>query len=170
MANTPRFHRRVCLATGSGLLLSTLLDGKLSLAGPEELAVIVHPSNTTRLSLAEVAAVFRTTQRYWSGSKRIMAFNLPVRTPDRELFDRVVLGLDGDAVVRFWIDRKIRGGEPPPRTVPEPDLVLRIVQQAENAIGYVPSHIVKSGVRVIARVRRNEAEVAAHLIADGGGL
>jgi ABC-type phosphate transport system substrate-binding protein len=168
MANTPRFHRRVCLATGSGLLLSTLLDTQLSMAGPEELAVIVHSSNTARLSLPEIAAIFKTTMRYWSGSKRIMAFNLPARSSERVLFDRVILGWDPDAALRFWIDRKIRGGEPPPRSVPEPQLVLRIVQQAENAIGYVPSHLVKTGVRVIARVRHNEAELTTSLIASGG--
>jgi ABC-type phosphate transport system substrate-binding protein len=166
MENTPRFHRRFCLTTGSGLFLSTLLDSKVTVAGHDELAVIVHPSNSARLSVAEIAAIFKTSRRHWSGSKRIVALNLPARNPDRVLFDRVVLGLDPDAVVRFWIDRKIRGGEPPPRSVPEPEIVLRIVQQVENAIGYVPSHLVKGELRVIARVRHNGAETSQ--IAIGG--
>ena len=39
------------------------------------------------------------------------------RTVDRVGFDQVVLKMDPDAVGRFWIDRKIRGGSGPPRTV-----------------------------------------------------
>lgn len=168
MATIPRIARRACLATGSGLLLSSLLDTGEALAAPEELSVIVHPSNSAHPSLAEIGAIFKTTTRYWSGSNRIMALNLPPRSPDRVLFDSVVLQLNEEAVLRFWIDRKIRGGEPAPRSIPDPQLVLRIVQQVEAAIGYVPSHLAKSGVRVIARVRRNGAEVATSLIATGG--
>jgi ABC-type phosphate transport system substrate-binding protein len=167
MATPPRFHRRVCLAACPALFLSTLLEGRLTLAVTEELAVIVHPSNTAALSLAEIAAIFKTTRRFWSGSTRIMALNLPVGSRDRVQFDHVVLGLDGDAALRFWIDRKIRGGEPQPRAVPEAAVVLSIVQQVETAIGYVPTHLVKTGVRVIARVPAKGSQIGIGLIASG---
>jgi ABC-type phosphate transport system substrate-binding protein len=150
------------------LFLSTLLDSSLTLAGEPELAVIVHPSNPIQLSVEEIAAIFKTSRRYWSGSKRIVPLNLPSSNSDRAFFDRIVLGLDKDAALRFWIDRKIRGGEPPPRSVPQPELVLRIVQQLETAVGYVPRHLVNANVRAIARVRTNGAETAIGLIARGG--
>jgi hypothetical protein len=156
-----RFARRACLVSGSGLLLSSLLDSRFAVAAPQELSVIVHPSNPTQISIEEIAAIFKTTMRYWSGSKRIAAFNLPPRSPDRVFFDRVVLGMDPDASSRFWIDRKIRGGEPAPRSIPDPDLVCRLVERLDAAIGYAPSHLVTAGVRVIARVRSNGAEGAA---------
>jgi hypothetical protein len=168
MANDPRFHRRLCLLSGSGLILSTLFDTSLTLAATEELAVVVHPSNTARFSIEQIAEVFRTTRKFWSGSKRIMALNLPPRTPDRILFDRVVLGMDPNASSRYWIDRKIRGGEPPPRSIPEAELVVRIVQRMETAIGFVPSQLVSSAVRVMARVRGNGVDVVAGQIANGG--
>jgi ABC-type phosphate transport system substrate-binding protein len=167
MATTPRVHRRLCLATGSALFLSTVLEGSSTFAAAEELAVIVHPSNKASLSMAEIAAIFKTTRRFWSGSTRIVAMNLPAGSRDRALFDRVVLGLNADAAVRFWIDRKIRGGEPQPRNVPEAEVVLSIVQQVETAIGYVPAHLVRVGVRVIARVRDNGAEVGIGSSASG---
>jgi hypothetical protein len=167
MATPLRIHRRLCLAAGPALFLSTLLEGRLTLAATEELAVIVHPSNTASLSMAEIAAVFKTTRRFWSGSTRIMALNLPAGSRERVQFDRVVLGLDGDAVLRFWIDRKIRGGEPQPRDVPEPEVALSIVQRVETAIGYVPAHLVKTGVRVVARVSANASEIGIGRIAIG---
>jgi ABC-type phosphate transport system substrate-binding protein len=157
-----RFDRRVCLVSGSGVVLSSLLDATSAIATPSpELLVVVHPSNSIRLSVEELASIFKTTMRYWSGSKRIVALNLPPRSPERVTFDRVVLGMDPDASFRFWIDRKIRGGEPAPRNVPDPDVVLGIVQRTEAAIGYAPSHLVKDGVRVIARIRGNSAENVA---------
>lgn len=170
MANHPRFDRRMCLLSGSGLVLSTLFDTSSTSASTDELAVIVHPSNAVRLSLAEIAEVFKTTRKYWSGSNRIVALNLPPRTPDRVLFDRVVLGMDADASARYWIDRKIRGGEPPPRSVPEPEIIVRIVRRMETAIGFVPSRLVSAEVRVMARVRGNGADVVAARIGNGGRL
>jgi hypothetical protein len=171
MATTARrIDRRVCLASGSSLLLSSLLEVKSADASPQELVVVVHPSNPTRLSIGEIASIFKTTMRYWSGSKRIVALNLLPRTPDRVVFDRVVLGMEPDASFRFWIDRKIRGGEPAPRSVPDPELVLSIVQRMEAAIGYAPAHLVKGGVRIIARVRGNAAESVADLTGRGGQL
>jgi hypothetical protein len=167
MATTRRIDRRVCLASGSSLILSSLFGETSAQASPQELVVVVHPSNTTRISIAEIAGVFKTSMRYWSGSKRIVALNLPPRTPDRVIFDRVVLGMEPDASFRFWIDRKIRGGEPAPRSVPDPELVLSIVQRMEAAIGYAPSHLVKGGVRIIARVRGNAAESVAGLSGRG---
>jgi ABC-type phosphate transport system substrate-binding protein len=167
MANIPRCDRRVCLFTGSALFLSSLLDTELALAAGPELAVIVHPSNPIQLSIQEIAAIFKTSRRYWSGSNRIVPLNLPTSNNDRALFDRIVLGLDKDAALRFWIDRKIRGGEPPPRSVPQAELVVRIVQQLESAVGYVPRHLVSPHVRTIARVRTNGAETAIGLIARG---
>jgi hypothetical protein len=167
MANLPRCHRRVCLFTGSALVLSSLFDTSSAFAAGPELAVIVHPSNPIQLSVSEIAAIFKTSRRYWSGSNRIVPLNLPTSNNDRALFDRIVLGLDKDAALRFWIDRKIRGGEPPPRSVPQAELVLRIVQQLETAVGYVPRHLVNPQVRAIARVRSNGAETAIGLIARG---
>jgi ABC-type phosphate transport system substrate-binding protein len=144
---------------GSGLLLSSLLPARFAGAAEQELAVIVHPSNSIRLTLAELAGIFKSTTRYWSGDRRIVAFNLPANSDGRALFDREVLDLDPEASTRFWIDRRIRGGEPPPRTVPEPALVLRLVQKLDTAIGYVPAELV-SGVREVVRIRAGRASVS----------
>ena len=142
MASIPRLDRRLCLLTGGGLLFSTLLDAPAAIAGAEELAVIVHPSNKVQLSLPEIASVFKTARRYWSGDKRIVPLNLSARSAHRLLFDRVVLGLDADAALRFWIDRKIRGGSGPPRTVESLATLRRVVEKLPGAIGYLrPGHL-----------------------------
>jgi len=121
---------------------------------PLELAVIVHPkSSVSALDEYELEAIFTTTRLHWSGSERITAFNLPPYSPARTAFDRAVLRLSPDEVSRLWIDRRVRGGAPPPRQVPEPQLVVRVVATLASAIGYVPVGSVDDTVKVVARVK-----------------
>ncbi len=125
-----------------------------------ELAVIVHPSNDAKLTADDLADVFRTVMRSWPGGKSIAAFELPPNTDERVLFDRAVLKLEPDDVAHFWIDRRMRGGSPPPHQVPEATILLRVVAKLAGAIGYVPASLVDSSVRVVAHVRAGEVIMA----------
>jgi len=153
MAPTIIQSRRRCVLGGLGVLASPLFSRKRLAAESLELSVIVHPSNSAKLTKDDLAFIFKTSKRHWSGGDRIAAFNLPPRSNERMLFDQVVLGFDADEAARYWIDRKIRGGEPPPRVVPDATLVVRLVAQMKNSIGYVPSAILTENVRLVARVR-----------------
>jgi ABC-type phosphate transport system substrate-binding protein len=136
------------------LFLVLLLPSARAGADGVELVVVVHPNNSTQsLSTAELAAIFTTQRRHWSGSKSIIALNLPPRSEHRALFDRAVLGMDPDAVARFWIDRKVRGGAAPPRQVPDATMAVRVVAKLEAAIGYAPREGADKSVRVVARIR-----------------
>ena len=130
-----------------------LLPSARARADGTELAVVVHPANSAdALSASELAAIFTTQRRHWSGSKVIIALNLPPRTEHRVNFDRAVLGMDPDSVARFWIDRKVRGGAPPPRQVPDATMAVRVVAKLESAIAYAPRDSVDKSVRVVARI------------------
>ncbi|MBN2193102.1 MAG: substrate-binding domain-containing protein [Polyangiaceae bacterium] len=119
-----------------------------------EICVVVHPGNASaagdRVALRQV---FQTKVTRWSNGERITPLNLPKQSPHRGAFDRAVLGLSPEESERYWIDRKIRGGAPPPATAPEPGAVVRVVAQSEGAIGYVPASSLASNVKVIARIR-----------------
>jgi hypothetical protein len=75
------------------------------------------------------------------------------------------LGFNPDAVARFWVDRKIRGGEPPPRTIMDALTMARVVEHLEGAIGYVPIALVTEKVRIVARVRASGIVGTTNLIA-----
>jgi hypothetical protein len=145
--------RRQLATLGGGALLAALSWSRRGLGAVTELSVVVHPSNANRLSGDDIADVFRSVLRSWPGGKPIAAFELPPNGPERVYFDRTVLRMEPDEVAHYWIDRRMRGGAPPPHQVPEPQIMVRVVGKLENAIGYVPSEIVDSGVRVVARVR-----------------
>ena len=126
-------------------------------ARDENLAVIVHPTtDVSRLSDVQLEAIFLTERRYWSGTDAIIAFNLAPHSGERVYFDQTVLRMDSEAVGRFWRDRRVRSGAPPPRQVPDPLTVVRLVGRLRGAIGYVPESMVANDVRVVARIRNGK--------------
>lgn len=119
----------------------------------EEIVVIVNQSNPVRAAGRDtLRPLFQTTRTEWYG-KSAVPVNLPEDSPLRQRFDMAVMGLDPEGVARYWIDRKIRGGERPPRKVTSPSAVLRIVGQEAGGIGYVAASDVNASVKVIARIR-----------------
>lgn len=102
------------------------------------IVVIVNSQNQAALSLADLATIFTTRKQTWDGGKRIVPFNFPAKHEVRVAFDRAVLEMNADEVARYWIDRRIRGGNPPPKQVNNARLIVRLVEKLDGAIGYVP--------------------------------
>lgn len=112
------------------------------------LAVIVAPSSKlTNISLADLRRAFQTEKA--GSAERLIALNHPPKTPDRVGFDRTVLGMDPEAVGRFWIARKIQGGASAPRTVATLGTLRRVVEKLPGAIGYIRPAQLSSQVRAI---------------------
>lgn len=130
-----------------------LVCAKTAHAANDDLVVIVNrSSDVTSLSRGELEAIFTTRRRYWSGSRKIVAFNLPPRTPERVHFDRVILRLEPAQSSQFWIDRKVRGGAAPPRSVPDVKLLVQLVAAIEDSIAYVPAALATTEVRKIVQI------------------
>jgi len=148
-----RVNRREFLILLSAVgLLASRADART-----ENLAVVVHPSSdVSRLSDVQLEAIFLTERRYWSGTDPIIPFNLPPHSDERGCFDQAVLRMDSDAVGRFWRDRRVRSGTPPPRQAPDPLTVVRLVGRLRGAIGYVPESMVRSDVHVVARIHNGK--------------
>jgi hypothetical protein len=114
------------------------------------LAVIVSPSSkVTNISIADLRRVFQSERLTDPDGNRLIALNHPPKTVDRVGFDRVVLGMDPEGVGRFWIDRKIRGGSGPPRTVESLATLRRVVEKLPGAIGYLRPSQLSNEVRAI---------------------
>jgi len=135
---------KVLAAGGLWVLPSELL------ARPK-LALIAHKQvPVTALGTADIETMFTTRKLYWPDGSRSIPFNLPAKSQLRIDFDRAALHLGPEDVARFWIDRRIRGGQQPPRQVPDTETMLRIVTKVQGAIGYVPLSMVTSDVKVLA--------------------
>lgn len=165
MARAQALSRRGLLLGGMAGS-ATLVVGQARAADALELAVVVNAANSERLTAADIEQIYRSSRRFWPGGKPIVAFNLVPGSPERVAFDRAVLRLEPEAVSRYWIDRKIRGGEPAPRAVPNAALVPRLVTQLANGIGYVPASLVVSGLRVVGRVRARDLLITSGSLLD----
>lgn len=135
----------VAIALGGAAVI-----GSAKAAGP--LVVIVNQSvKQAVFSRGELSAIFTTRKRNFDGGQRVIPLNLPPRDEARVAFDHEVLGMNPDEVARYWIDRRVRGGNPPPRHVPSAALVARLVEKLPGAIGYVPASVAGT-LRVVARI------------------
>jgi hypothetical protein len=114
------------------------------------LAVIVSPdSKLSNISVADLRRVFQSERLTDPDGTKLIPLNHPPKTVDRAGFDEVVLGMDPDAVGRFWIDRKIRGSSGPPRTVESLATLRRVVEKLPGAIGYIRPAQLSNEVRAI---------------------
>jgi phosphate transport system substrate-binding protein len=136
-----------------GLVVATLLalSPRPVRAGNDvALAIIVSPSSKlTNISVADLRRVFQSERLTDPEGTKLIALNHPPKTVDRVGFDQVVLGMDPEEVGRFWIDRKIRGGSGPPRTVESLATLRRVVEKLPGAIGYIRPAQLSNEVRAI---------------------
>jgi len=146
----PRWFARALGALG----LVVLFWAQGSRAGSAELLVIVNSQNpVTRLNASELRPIFQTSKRKWDNGALVEPVNLPEKSPQRQLFDKAVLGFDPDTALRYWIDRKVRGEARPPKKMTTPAAVLAHVAGTPGGIGYIPAEgSVGPGVKVVARV------------------
>jgi len=109
--------------------------------------VVAKSSPIEKLSFYDLKRAYSGEPINVAGT-RLLPLNLPPASDGRVRFDRAVLGMEPEAVLRYWIDRKIRGYSGAPKSVGA-DLVQRIVARLEGGIGYVNVSELKSEVKVV---------------------
>ena len=142
------------LLAGVALAVAALSWEGRSSAGPDEdLFVIVNKANTaTVVTREDLRPLFQTTKGEWPDGVKAEPINLADESAERHRFDVAVLGLDADRTARYWVDRKIRGGERPPRKVSSPSAAVRSVAGDKGGVGYVLRADVNASVKVVARI------------------
>lgn len=132
-----------------------LLLSALSVSGEShtEIAIIANKAIAiSKLSRNELRPIFQTKKDTWPDGTPAHPMNLPESSPIRQAFDTAVLGLDPDRVARYWIDRKIRGGDRPPPMLSSSALIVKLVSKTAGGLGYVEASAVDGSVKVVAKV------------------
>jgi len=145
-------HPRLLTLTSLALLIAALLPiatPAARAAGKPLLVVVAAASGIKDISTANLRRTFQGLATNFEGGKRFIPLNHGTGTPSRIQFDRAVLGLEPNAVGAFWIDRRIRDESPPPRTVPSPELALRIAASLPGAITYVYPESLNATVKAL---------------------
>lgn len=147
---------RFFVLAAAAVLAAVTLPGTAPAAAGDIVVVVNKANATASLDRDALRPLFQTTKTQWSDGKRVAAYNLPEDDATRRDFDSAVLRLDADRVARYWVDRKIRGGERPPAKLPNAAAVLRSVGANPGGIGYVKEADATPAVKIIARVRKGE--------------
>jgi ABC-type phosphate transport system substrate-binding protein len=114
------------------------------------LAVIVSPDLSEKdISLALLKRAFKGDVTEFAGV-RLVPFNYAPNDPNRNVFDKSVLGFPPAQVGAYWVDRRIRGQGMAPRTVREPQVMKAVVAKLRGAIGYIPAAIVDKTVSALS--------------------
>ena len=115
------------------------------------LVVVVHPTRTEPLDVADVARIFLGRRRFWADGTAIVPLNLPPAHPLRDRFTRVVLHQDATQLARYWNERYFQGVLPP-AVLGSTEAVKRYVATEPKAIGYLDATEVDATVHVVLRL------------------
>lgn len=128
-----------------------VLAGTLAPSQPPALVLIVNPSRSDSLTIADASAIYLKKRRFWPDGEAIVPLNLPAESAAREQFSQLVLGRGSDQLSGYWNQQYFQGVFPPV-TLSSGVAVKRYVASDGNAIGYIEAREVDGTVRVILRL------------------
>jgi hypothetical protein len=124
--------------------------GTSAVAAGQPLVVIVGASVPMKdISTALLRRAFLGEVAEYASGKRLIPINQPPDNPPRSQFDKAILGLNPTEVGRFWVDRRIRDQSSQPKSVPSPEIALRVVMSVPGAITYVTPDMLNEKVRAL---------------------
>jgi hypothetical protein len=132
-----------------------LLLAATPLAGPvlaEDLAIIVHPERSVRLTQAEVAQIYLKKRRFWADGEAIVPVNRDSGSEARARFDRAVFGEGAGRLEVYW-NKQYFHGVLPPATLASDEAVRRFVASETRAIGYIAASQADPSVRIVLAIQ-----------------
>jgi hypothetical protein len=136
-----------CVVISLGL---AVLGGAARADGDKLIVVVAKGSSVTNISRDDLKRCFLGDRVSAGDGKTLVPFNAAPNSPERVSFDKAVLGMTPDEVGRFWIDRKIRGQSPAPRSLPSAAHVAKVAAKFPNAISYLMANQMTSDIQAVA--------------------
>ena len=120
-----------------------------ALAKAEVVAVVAASSPIPALTQDQVAEIFLGKSTRLPGGTVAVPLDLPEGSPARDEFYLRVAGKSPAQLKAFWAKLIFTGRGRPPKSVADPDEVLKHVRQNPAVIGYVDRAYVDATVRVL---------------------
>jgi ABC-type phosphate transport system substrate-binding protein len=115
------------------------------------LAVIVHPSRASAVTMEDLARIYLRKRRFWDDGAAIVPLNQAPGTAVRDLFSRRVLAADTPRLQEYWNEQYFHGVFPP-IVLSSGAAVKRYVAADRDAIGYLEWGEVDDSVRVVLKL------------------
>lgn len=136
-------HSRFCLA-----LIVVLLVGH---AAPirAEVAIIVHPANSTTLSAEDVQRLFLGKMKTFPGGGDAVPVNLKDGNAAREAFNTGVIGKNESQIKAYWSQLVFTGKGTPPKEASDAADMKKQIANNPNMVGYIDAADVDGSVKVV---------------------
>lgn len=127
------------------LLILSLLYGALS--GTEYSIIVSKKISLPETTAHQIRDIF-LMKRHTIGNQKIIPLNLLGQDASRIAFETEILKMDRERLNTYWVKQHFQGITPP-ITQPSHESIKAFVQNVDGAIGYIPSAMVDSNVKVI---------------------
>lgn len=121
----------------------------LSWSASANIAVIVHPSNTSEISRGDLNRIFSGKLGTFSNGNAIVPINQIEGSPALMRFNDLVLKKNSAQIKAYWSKLVFTGKGTPPQELKNDEEVLAFVASNPNAIGYINPDKVNDSVKVI---------------------
>lgn len=133
-------------------LVFTVLFGFLSHTAMGEIAVVVHPSNSTSTLDADmIQHIFLGKLNAFPDGQKSIPLILNSSHPIRSEFNSTVLKKSEGQYKAYWSKMMFTGKGIPPKELPSGKEILDLVSKNPNMIGFVDASEVNGSVKVVAR-------------------
>ncbi|MEH6447515.1 MAG: phosphate ABC transporter substrate-binding protein [Oleispira sp.] len=129
------------------LLASTLLFSSLSFS---DMAVIVHPDNTSTFNTAIIKKIFLGKQTKFTDGKIVIPMNASETLPTYDAFNDKMIGKSRTQINAYWARLVFTGKGDLPKILTSDTDIVSTVSVNQGAISYVDSSSVTDKVKVIA--------------------
>lgn len=114
-----------------------------------EVAVIVHPSNSSALTKNDVNRIFVGKMKAFPGGGKAEPVNQVEGTAATDTFNSSILNKSSSQLKAYWSKLVFTGKGNPPKALNSDADVIAYVAANPDAIGYISSGAAANGVKVI---------------------
>ena len=136
------------------LLKTSLCITILSLASAfaqAEVAIVVHPSNTSEVAKTSLSRIFLGKAKNFSAGGKAVPITPSASSPATSEFNSKVLKKSSSQLKSYWSKLVFTGKGTPPKALSSDAEVISFVSSNPNAIGYIDAASVTSAVKVVGK-------------------
>ncbi|CAH9057815.1 hypothetical protein PSECIP111951_01745 [Pseudoalteromonas holothuriae] len=115
-----------------------------------EVAIVVHPSNTSSFDQSTIKKIFLGKAKSFSNGRSAILISTSAKDPVTDEFNTKVIGKSSSQVKAYWSKILFTGKGTPPQEMDSASEVIATVSSNPDAIAYVDASAASDAVKVVA--------------------
>tara|TARA_B110000467_G_C18085577_1_gene349040 strand:+ start:61 stop:498 length:438 start_codon:yes stop_codon:yes gene_type:complete len=115
-----------------------------------EVAIVVHPSNTSTFDKSTIKKIFLGKKKSFSNGRSAILLSSPPKSTATQEFNDKVIGKSSNQVNAYWSKMIFTGKGTPPQEMPSTEDIISAIAANPDAIGYIDSSAITDAVKIVA--------------------